>query len=175
MYLDRLKRALDWACGLVAALALFGIMALTFVDVAGRKLFSHSLPGSLELTEILMVGVIFAALPLVSLHAEHVVFDSLDPLLERWVRRAQGLLVEALCALILSGLGWLMWAKAGKLALSGDTTAQLHLPLGLFVQAMSVLLWLSALMHVLRAFAPEAHHHPGVAEPESGVQGGGAA
>jgi TRAP-type C4-dicarboxylate transport system permease small subunit len=31
------------------------------------------------LTELLMVVVIFAGLPLVSLRGEHVVFDSLDP------------------------------------------------------------------------------------------------
>jgi TRAP-type transport system small permease protein len=58
--------------------ALFAIMALTLVDVSGRKLLSQSVPGSLELTELLMVVVIFAALPLVSLRGEHVVFDSLD-------------------------------------------------------------------------------------------------
>jgi TRAP-type C4-dicarboxylate transport system permease small subunit len=36
-----------------------------------------------------MVVVIFAGLPLVSLHGEHVVFDSLDPLLPPWLRRLQ--------------------------------------------------------------------------------------
>jgi TRAP-type C4-dicarboxylate transport system permease small subunit len=41
-------------------------MALTFFDVGGRKLLSNSIPGSLELTELLMVVVIFGALPLVS-------------------------------------------------------------------------------------------------------------
>ena len=71
-------------------MALFAIMVLTFVDVVARKLFGHSLPGALELTELLMVVVIFAGLPLVSLHGEHVVFDSLDPLLPRAVRRVQG-------------------------------------------------------------------------------------
>ncbi|HLL10498.1 MAG TPA: TRAP transporter small permease subunit, partial [Rubrivivax sp.] len=68
------------ACSAVASVALFGIMLLTLVDVAGRKLFSASVPGSLELTELLMVAVIFAALPLVSLAGEHIAFDSFD----RW-------------------------------------------------------------------------------------------
>ena len=68
---NRLKRLLDALCGLLAAAALFAIMALTLVDVLGRKLLSQSVPGSLELTEILMVVVIFSALPLVSLHGEH--------------------------------------------------------------------------------------------------------
>ena len=82
-----MKRLLETLCGLLAGVALFAIMALTLADVAGRKLLSQSIPGALEVTEILMVVVIFAALPLVSLHGEHVVFDSLDPLLPRWLRR----------------------------------------------------------------------------------------
>ena len=50
-------RLAQW-CGVLAALALFGIMVLTLVDVTGRKLLSASVPGSLELTELLMVVVI---------------------------------------------------------------------------------------------------------------------
>ena len=64
------------------------------MDVSGRKVLSTSVPGSLELTELLMVVVIFAGLPLVSLRGEHVVFDSLDPLIEKALRRAQGLVVD---------------------------------------------------------------------------------
>ena len=43
---------------LLAALALFGIMALTLVDVTGRKLLDASVTGSLEVTELLLVVVI---------------------------------------------------------------------------------------------------------------------
>ena len=61
-----MKKLLETACGLLSGGALFAIMALTFFDVGGRKLLDNSIPGSLELTELLMVVVIFAALPLVS-------------------------------------------------------------------------------------------------------------
>ena len=46
-----------WLCGVLAALALFGIMGLTLVDVSGRKLLSASVTGSLEVTELLLVVV----------------------------------------------------------------------------------------------------------------------
>ena len=111
-----MKRLLDALCGLLAAVALFAIMALTLADVLGRKLLSQSVTGSLELTEILMVVVIFAAMPLVSLHGEHVVFDSLDPLLPPWLRRAQQALVDGLCLAALAALAWLMWDKAAQMA-----------------------------------------------------------
>jgi len=149
------KRLLATLCGTLAAVALFGIMALTLVDVAGRKFLSASVPGSLELTELLLVVVIFAGLPLVSLAGEHVVFDSLDPWLPRAVRRVQRLLVNVLCVAALAGMAWLMWQKAGQMASYGDTTAQLKLPLGPFVMLMSVLLGVTAAVHALLIAQPE--------------------
>lgn len=166
-----MKRVLDLLCGLLAALALFAIMALTLVDVAGRKLLSQSIPGSLEVTEILMVVVIFAALPLVSLHGEHVVFDSLDQLMPRWLRRLQQGLVDLLSAGGLGALAWLMWDKARQMASYGDTTAQLKLPLGPFVDLMAVLCGITALVHLLLLLQPAATHHIGVDEP-AGPAGG---
>ncbi|HEY6086249.1 MAG TPA: TRAP transporter small permease [Burkholderiaceae bacterium] len=157
-----LKRTLEALCSALAATALFGIMWLTLVDVGGRKLVSASVPGSLELTELLMVLVIFAGLPLVSLRGEHVVFDSLDPLLERRVRRAQGFVVDLLCAAALAGVAWLMWVKAGQMTAYGDTTAQLKIPQGPFVYLMSLLCAVTALVHLLLVFAPTTHHHPGI-------------
>jgi TRAP-type C4-dicarboxylate transport system permease small subunit len=88
-------------------------MALTFFDVGGRKLLSNSITGSLELTELLMVVVIFAALPLVSLRGEHVVFDSLDHTWAPVVRAGAAMLVNLLCAAATDGLAWLMWQTGG--------------------------------------------------------------
>jgi TRAP-type C4-dicarboxylate transport system permease small subunit len=152
-------------CGLLAGTALFAIMALTFVDVGGRKFVDTSLPGALELTELLMVAVIFAALPLVSLRGEHVTFDSLDPLLPAGFRRVQQALVDLACLAMLLFVAWLMWDHAGKMAEYGDVTNRLRIPLYPFVYAMSVLSALTALVHLMLIVKPVAHHHFGVEEP----------
>lgn len=159
-----MRRVLRTLCGLLAALALFAIMALTLVDVSGRKLLESSVPGSLELTELLMVAVIFAGLPLVSLHGEHIVFDSLDRLLPAAVRRVQQALVDLLCVALLLGLAWVMWGKAGQMVEFGDRSSQLMIPLGPFVYAMAALIALTALVHAALVFSPVAHHHVGVDE-----------
>lgn len=151
----KLKSLLSTLCGVLAALALFGIMMLTLVDVTGRKLASASLPGSLELTELMLVVVIFAGLPLVSLQREHVVFDSLDPLLPPALRRVQQALVDAACGAALLGVAWLMWTKGSQMIEYGDTTAQLKLPLGPFVYLMSVLCAVTAAVHGLLALQPD--------------------
>ena len=158
----RLKKLLETLCSALAASALFAIMWLTLVDVSGRKLISTSVPGSLELTELLMVLVIFAGLPLVSLRGEHVVFDSLDPYLPAGLRRMQDAAVDLLCALALGGVAWLMWVKAGQMSEYGDITAQLKIPQGPFVYLMSLLCALTALVHLLLLATPTTHHHIGV-------------
>ena len=146
------RRAIQVLCGLLAAIALFSIMVLTFVDVIGRKFLSGSVPGSLELTELLMVVVIFTSLPLVAFSGEHVLFDSMDRWLPRWLLRTQVMLMERLGAAALAGLSWLMWDMGTQMSSYGDTTAQLKLPLGVFVRLMSVLLALAAFAHVFVMF-----------------------
>jgi TRAP-type C4-dicarboxylate transport system permease small subunit len=164
-----LKKLLATLCGVLAATALFAIMGLTLVDVVGRKLLGGSVPGSLEVTELLLVVVIFAGLPLVSLQGEHVVFDSLDPLMPPWLRRVQQIVVDGFCLCALGGIAWLMWTKAGQMTGYGDTTAQLKWPLGPFVYGMSVLCGVTALVHGLLMLQPVAHHHAGVDDEQAGA------
>jgi TRAP-type transport system small permease protein len=143
-----LKKLLESLCGLLAGAALFAIMALTFFDVLGRKFADHSITGSLEMTELLMVIVIFAALPLVSERGEHVTFDSLDHYLPEWVLRAQSALVNVLCAVVLIGLGWLMWRTGGQFLESGETTAQLKLLKAPFIYGMAVFCAFTGIIHL---------------------------
>lgn len=149
-----MNKHLETLCGLMAGTALFGIMALTFFDVGGRKLLSHSITGSLELTELLMVVVIFAALPLVSLRGEHVVFDSLDHYLPQSVQTVQRVLVQGLCGAALLGLGYLMWQTGGNFVESGETTAQLAIPKAPFIYGMSVLCVITGLVHLAYMIRP---------------------
>ncbi len=149
-----MKKSLEIACGTLAGLALLAIMLLTFLDVSGRKLLSQSITGSLELTELLMVVVIFGALPLVSLKGEHVVFDSLDAILPNWFQRVQRALVDIVCAALLLGLAYLMWNTGADFAVTGETTAQLKIAKSPFIQGMGLLCGLTALVHLVKAFWP---------------------
>ncbi len=151
-----MKKLLELLCGLLAGVALFAIMLLTFFDVLGRKFADHSIPGSLELTELLMVIVIFGALPLVSRRGEHVAFDSLDHYLAPWALRAQSAVVNLICAAVLLALGWLMWRTGGQFLESGETTAQLKLLKAPFIYGMGLLCALTGLVHLVQVGAPPA-------------------
>jgi TRAP-type C4-dicarboxylate transport system permease small subunit len=149
-----LKKNLEIMCGTLSGLALLAIMVLTFLDVSGRKLMSQSITGSLELTELLMVVVIFGALPLVSLKNEHVVFDSFDALLPSFVQTIQRALVNIICSALLFGLAYLMWETGNEFAATGETTAQLKITKAPFIQGMGLLCGLTGLVHLIKAFWP---------------------
>lgn len=151
---SKLEKVLRWSSGLVSAIALFTIMWLTLIDVTGRKFFDHSLPGGLELTEILMVIVIFGALPLVSWRGEHVVFDSFDHLMPAWLKDLQNRLVELLSGLTFAGLAWLMTQRAERFTEYGDTTVYLQVSIAPVAWLMAALLLLTALVHLLFVFLP---------------------
>lgn len=142
-------RWLRWGCGLASAVALFAIMWLTLVDVTGRKFFNHSVPGGLELTEMLMVMVIFGALPLVSWRGEHVVFDSLDKLIPERLKTLQACLVNAVCAGLFGMLAWLLTTRAERFAEYGEVTVHLQWPMAPVAWVMAVLLALTALVHLV--------------------------
>ena len=156
-----MKKLLEFLCGLLAGAALFAIMALTFFDVLGRKFADHSITGSLEMTELLMVIVIFGALPLVSDRGEHVTFDSLDSYLPAWALRVQSVIVNIVCGVVLLALAWLMWRTGGQFLDSGETTAQLKLLKAPFIYGMAVLCGLTGLVHVALVGAPPPEHAEG--------------
>lgn len=141
---------------MLAALSLFAIMWLTLVDVVGRKFFSHSIPGGLEITEILLVCVIFAGLPLVSWRGEHVVFDTFDKLIPPGVRKVQVRVVHVLNAGVFAWLAWLMHIKALRFFSYGDTTSYLLLPLAPVAWGMAALLLLTGIVHLALAVLGEA-------------------
>ncbi len=149
-----LQSLLDKLCGLLCAAALFAIMVLTFFDVGGRKLFSQSIPGSLELTELLMVIVIFAGLPLVSERGEHVIFDSLDSVWPAWLVKIQKALVHLVCAALMMALAYLMWRSGSQFLEYGETTAQLKISKAPFIYGMAVFCCITALVHAALAFFP---------------------
>ncbi|MGA8049440.1 MAG: TRAP transporter small permease [Burkholderiales bacterium] len=153
---ERLAYWIDALLGFAAAAVLFCMMALTFVDVVQRYLFNRSVPGSFEITEILMAMLIFAGLPLVSRREEHVTVDLIDHWLGPAGRRVQRAVIEFISGVLLLGLSHLLLNKAHETARYGDTTTVLEIKLAPFVYAMVVFVAVAGVVHVIKAFTPPA-------------------
>jgi len=148
----RFGRAGEALLGIVAGAILFAMMALTAVDVFQRYVMGVAIRGAFEVTELMMVVLIFAGLPLVSLKDEHVTVDLLDHALPRVVRRSLRVIAHLVAAAALAGMSWLLWRKAGQVVEYGDVTAALRVGLAPFVYLMSGLSLVTALIHLYAAF-----------------------
>jgi TRAP-type C4-dicarboxylate transport system permease small subunit len=141
--------------GIAASILLFLMMALTFADVVARYLLNRPIRGGFEITELTLLVLIFAGLPLVSHADEHVTMDFIDRMLPRRLGEAWMRLMHAACAAILLFLSWQIWIKAGRIAEYGDTTDVLRIGIAPFVYFMTVMIALTGLVHVLKIFLPQ--------------------
>ena len=157
---------LDRTLGAAAALLLFGLMAVTTVDVIGRYIFNFPLRGGFEITELLLLTLIFAGLPLVSRADEHVTMDFIDAAFGERGRRLLRRLVDLVCGLIILGLAWRVWVKAGKIAGYGDTTEVLRITVGPFVYFMALMVAVTAVVHLIKAVLPAAADKPKTIDPD---------
>jgi len=147
------ERRADAALGIAASAILFCMMTLTFVDVVLRYVFNRPLRGGFEVTELMLLALIFAGLPLVTHAGEHVTMDLIDRWLDARARNALTRLMEAVSAALMFALTWFMWIKATRIAGYGDTTDVLRIAVGPFVYFMVAMILLSGLIHLYRAFA----------------------
>ena len=138
--------------GVAASTILFIMMLLTFVDVVARYVFNRPLRGAFEVTELMLVVLIFAGLPLVAFADEHAVMDFIDHLLGPRGRTLLQRGIHALSAAFMGLLTWLMWIKAGRIWDYGDATDVLRILYGPFVYFMAASLALAGLIHIYKVF-----------------------
>jgi len=147
---QRWKRRADALLGVVASAILFAMLALTVVDVVARYVFSRPLRGAFEVTELMLLVLIFAGLPLVSFSDEHATMDFIDRILgprsQRWLERAVQLTNAAFMFLLM----WLVWGKADRIWAYRDSTDVLRIVYGPFVYFMAVTLGLAGLIHLYK-------------------------
>ena len=147
---------LDRVLGAAAAVLLFCLMAVTTVDVIGRYIFNFPLRGGFEITELLLLTLIFAGLPLVSRADEHVTMDFIDQAFGVRGRELLRRLVDFVCGIIILGLAWRVYIKATKIGGYGDTTEVLRILVGPFVYFMALMVAVTAIVHFVKAVLPTA-------------------
>lgn len=128
-----------WALRAALAVSLFVMMLLTFVDVVGRYGFNAPLAGAKELTELLMMVLVFGAAPLVTWHREHITTALFDDAMSRPVRRVRDISVSLFGAAACATLAWRIWVQADMIAALDTTTPLVGVPLSPFAYFMAVM------------------------------------
>ena len=156
----KLNRWLQW----VSMIVLVALMLLTVTDVAGRWLLGQPVQGTVEVTQLAMVAIVFLALGRVEHHDEHIAIDIVVTRLpQRW-QRAVRILVGLVSFLLLLAISWQLYEFAGRLRVGNYATGVLQIPtypVALLAVAGALAYTLAILNNVvilIRGSTPEDQH-----------------
>lgn len=140
---DRIIRAADFLLMIIASVALFALMVMTFLDVTMRSVFNASIQEATELTRIFMAVLVFASLPVLMARGGAISIDLLDPLFRRiGIERGLAALVSLFTGLILFWPVQRLWVLVVRTRSYGEVTEYLHIPqylvLGFIAVAVAV-------------------------------------
>jgi TRAP-type C4-dicarboxylate transport system permease small subunit len=144
------ERRVEGLLGVAASAILMAMMLLTFTDVVARYVFRRPVRGAFEVTELMLLVLIFAGLPLVSFTDEHAVMDFVDRVLGARALRGLERLVQAVNAAFMFLLAWLTWLKADRIWAYRDSTDVLRIVYGPFVYFMAGTLGLAGIIHLYK-------------------------
>lgn len=137
----RIRRAVETGM----AVFLLAMVALTFADVVGRRIFGKPIYGSNDLTEHLMALVVFFGLPLVTAAGAHLSIDLLDRLVSKpWMAWWRGL-SAMLVVVVLAVIAWLFINHSLNATRISEVSQALRIPRGPLYLFMALSCGLSAL------------------------------
>jgi TRAP-type transport system small permease protein len=148
-FANKIRRVVEAV--LVCLMAL--MVALTFADVIGRRLFGKPVFGAHDLTEHLMGLLVFTGLPLLTLAAMHLKVDLFDKVLLQprfaWWQKA----TLFITALVFALMAWTLFGQTMDAAAFSEVSQGLNVPRAPLYGWMAVCAALSALAAVYTAFS----------------------
>lgn len=150
LLLPRILSALE----ILSATLLFVMMALTFVDVIGRYLFTAPVFGAAEMIQFLLAMTIFGGLSLVNADDSHITVDLFGHLLDRWIPRVRRLLVQSFSVFVMIIIAYQLFELAVEAQALGKTTVVLEWPLVLVAGAVAALSVISLIAQLLGLTLP---------------------
>ncbi len=127
-HIDKKLARFSTALSYVGALALFTMMCLTTIDVVGRYLFNRPITGAFELTEYLVLILIFSFIGYTQSQKNHVAVDILLPLLPQKLKKLADVGNHLVCLVLMGLITWMGVVKALELKEVGEASPNLHIP-----------------------------------------------
>ncbi|MEL6523098.1 MAG: TRAP transporter small permease subunit [Pseudomonadota bacterium] len=138
----------------VAAAALFVLMALTFADVMLRSIWNAPIEVAADLTRVLMAVMVFSVLPVLSARNGHIAVDLADGLFKRFnLSRWRDVLIDLACGAMLLWPAQRIWVLAERSRSYGDVMEYLGTPIHLLGWFIAIMTGLTALVLILRGIA----------------------
>ena len=139
----------------VGACSLFGIMCLTTADVGGRYLFNAPILGVFELTEFMILIVIFSFLAYTQAKKTHVSVDLLVSVFPEKLQKGIALFNHFLCLILMGLITYMGFARALELVEFGEASPNLgvpHYPFVFFLVLGCAVMCIEYIRDLLRLF-----------------------
>lgn len=131
----------------LSAVTLLAMMALTSTDVIARYIINRPIRGAFEITELLLVCLVFLSMPLACRAGTHVEVELIDPKSPTMMKLSR--VFANLCGFaVFAVLAWQIFDYAERFARYGQVTNSLEIPLSWPAYLASACCALSALVFV---------------------------
>ncbi len=128
----RAIRTANTALHYVAGALIVGVMLITVYNILGRWLFGEPFRGTVELTELAMLGIVYLGLAFAQHRDSHISVDLLYRRFRRPIRQALDVFSAILSVVVLGIMAWQIAAYADVLSSGGRETAARAIPLAPF-------------------------------------------
>lgn len=148
-------RRFNVATHYVAGVALLAILFLTVVDIVGRSGFRRPFPGTVELTSMILVVVVFAAVAHSEDMGDHITIDLIYERVGDRFKMFLDVFADLLTVVVVGLLSYQLYQFVMRNQSSGAETPVLDLPVWPFVLVASIgaaLYVLSTIMRVTLRF-----------------------
>ena len=143
---------------IMTAALLFVMMALTFVDVIGRYVFTAPIFGAAEMIQFLLAMTIFGGLSLVNARDDHITVELFEPFVKHRIPRLHRFLVQAFSVVVMAIIAREMTVFAIETHELGSRTVVLEWPLVTVVGTIAALSVVSLVAQILGLMLPEQRH-----------------
>jgi TRAP-type C4-dicarboxylate transport system permease small subunit len=152
-----MPRPLRTSFTVLLSAVVFTMMTITSVDVAGRYLLNMPLPGTQEMTELLLALLVFGAAPLVSADRTHITTDILESSIKGVVRTIRDISVGLVSCLACAVLAWRIWVQATSMSALSGHTPLLGIPVGPLLYFSAVMCLACAALSLMQAASASFH------------------
>lgn len=129
----KILRRLSTYLAYIGAFSLFIMMCLTITDVAGRYLFNRPVLGAFEMTEFLVLILIFSFLAYAQAHKAHINVDLFMMFFPEKLKTIIEIFNHIACLAIMILITWTGFQKAVEVMQAGEASPNLDLPTYPFV------------------------------------------
>jgi TRAP-type C4-dicarboxylate transport system permease small subunit len=136
--IDKGIRSLNVLLAYAGSCVLFGMMLLTIFDVIGRYIFNSPITGAFEITEAMMVTMVFFFIAYAQAKKSHVAVDLVVNLLPKKLRVLIDIITHLLSLLMMVLIAWMSMLRWLELIKIKEYTAILHIPVSPFLLILAL-------------------------------------